>query len=71
MTDEQIIQVARDMNALVTHYGITSAKSEWLITFAHRIAELEREACAKVCDDVCDETDGWGRHFAEQIRERK
>jgi len=66
MTDDQILQIARECGY---DSGETVEMNDvGLITFAHRIAELEREACAKVCDGMYG---AGGMHIAEQIRSRK
>jgi hypothetical protein len=45
-------------DVLVTEYGVTSAKIEWLQKFADLVAAREREACAKVVEQAG--IDGYG-----------
>jgi hypothetical protein len=63
MNREQIIQMAREaggadisMNGWISWVGTQS--TDFLERFAKLVAEHEREACAKVCDDIDREYDG-------------
>ena len=64
MTQDEIIEMAREV------YGTTATKQE--IRFAKMVAEAEREACAKMCDDLDDDLpDGLaGWQYGEAIRAR-
>ena len=69
MTRDDIIRMAKEAAAwdLIDHDGITA-----LERFAALVAEREREACAKLCDELRDE-DGfepYGTECAAAIRAR-
>ena len=60
MTQGEIIEITRQA-------GGFDATPEFLAKFAKLVAQHEREACAKVCDDHC----GWTpRMIGETIRAR-
>jgi len=72
MNREDIIRMAReaDFKANVNEpYNVTN---EWVFRFAALVASAEREACAKLCDDLDDDiVDGLaGWQYAEAIRAR-
>ena len=53
MTREDIIRMAHEAGDLfVTQFGVASATPEWLERFAATVAAAEREACAKVCEEM-------------------
>lgn len=57
MTDEEILATAEATGLKLITLGLDKQKSEFLIlAFAKQIAKLEchheREACAKVCDEL-------------------
>jgi hypothetical protein len=50
MTQDEIIEMARDAGISKDHArGMTI----FLETFAKLVAQHEREACAKICDEFC------------------
>ncbi len=55
MTREDIIRMAReaDLNANTTKPYAVNA--DWAMRFAALVAAAEREACAKVCDELADD----------------
>ena len=67
MTQDEIIRMAREAGPLTQ--GPFDA---WCKRFAALVAAHEREACAKVCDDLDDDiVDGLaGWQFGEAIRAR-
>ena len=67
MTREDIIRMAREADLNVHDPAI-----ELLQRFAKQVAEHEREACAKLCDDLDDDLpDGLaGWQYGEAIRAR-
>jgi hypothetical protein len=79
MTQDEIIEMARKAGSLIE---IAQEKDLlWLAAFAKLVAEHEREACAKVCDNRVTAyqyaTDVWAqehideaRHLAKAIRAR-
>jgi hypothetical protein len=60
MTEEDIIRMAREARlAEHTHpYKLWSASDDGLERFAKLVAAAEREACAKVCENIDKEYDG-------------
>jgi hypothetical protein len=53
MTDEQILATAEACGMTLFGLGLHKKKFEFcLLVFAKQIAKLEREACAKVCEDA-------------------
>jgi len=72
MNREEIIRMVReaDFKANVNEpYNVTN---EWVFRFAALVASAEREACAKLCDDLDDDiVDGLaGWQYGEAIRKR-
>jgi hypothetical protein len=65
MTREEIMQMGRQAGSFIE---LAQEKDLlWLERFAKLVAQHEREACAKVCDDHC----GWTpRMIGETIRAR-
>jgi hypothetical protein len=51
MTREDIIRMAREAEKLWVQHGDENDSNRFLEIFAALVAEAEREACAKVCDD--------------------
>jgi hypothetical protein len=78
MTDEQILATAHATGMMLISLGLDKQKVEFsILAFAKQIAKLEREACAKVCDDEAndDTQDEWQAcnccsYLAEKIRAR-
>ncbi len=62
MTKDEIIEMTRQS-------GGFDATPKFLETFAKLVAQHEREACAKVCDDLWED-DGTAYDCAEAIRAR-
>lgn len=64
-----------DFVNLLLEYGYGFASAEFMFKFAQFVAEKEREACAKVCDDgwigPSYEFDLGRKHCAKKIRERE
>ena len=52
MTDEEIIEMAKQAGAWITDTGELVLDDLRLKTFAKLVAAKEREACAKICDSV-------------------
>ena len=74
MTREDIIRMGRQAGgADISMNGWTSwvgtGTTEFLERFAALVASAEREACAKVCDDLWED-DGTAYECAEAIRAR-
>jgi len=62
MTKDDILLMARNA------YGIYSFTAEDLSNFANLVMEDEREACAKVCDELSDK-DGFEGCYADACAE--
>ena len=60
MTQDEIIEMAKEV------YGTTATKQE--IRFAYLVAAKEREACAKVCDELSDKHT-WEGCYANECAE--
>ena len=68
MTQDEIIEIARQAGLEVDGvYFSDHMYREVLVRFAHLVALAEREACAKVCDDLHKD---WKWRAAESIRAR-
>ena len=67
MTREDIIRMAREVEWLHEYDSTTGFVAEAAFKFAALIASAEREACAKVCDDLWED-DGTAYDCAEAIR---
>ena len=69
MTKDDIIRMAREAG-WDAHHAAFDTRIE---AFANLVAEREREACAKLCDDLDDDiVDGLaGWQFGEAIRARE
>jgi hypothetical protein len=73
MTKDEIIEMARDTANHGTHASGEISYTfylEQLEAFAHLVAAKEREACAKVCDELQDIPATEPHHCAEDIRAR-
>jgi len=75
MTQDEIIEMARQ----AASHGVEDHRSgeisyvfynEHLMNFAKLVAAKEREACAKVCDELQDIPATEPHHCAEDIRAR-
>lgn len=64
MTNEELMQLMTEMG--LHEGGIENwiPDNAWLLV-ANRAIEIEREACAKVCDEKAD-ADGWEGYYANQ-----
>ena len=68
MTQDEIIEMAREAG-----FEIDCCSLDWhkrITAFAHLVAAKEREACAKVCDEVGEHPSLTPQHCAESIRAR-
>jgi hypothetical protein len=73
MTDDDILRMAIECQ-LVTTGNREGFYSEALMRFARMSMQHEREACAKVCDEIGEESDAFTRDIlrctADAIRAR-
>jgi len=56
MTQDEIIELARQAKAIPMHKDFNQLAligTENIEAFAKLVAEREREACAKICDEFC------------------
>lgn len=67
MTNEEILQVARECRITDAYEYGSGVSDESVITFARRIAAMQRNECAAVCDDMVLYT---GFDCAAAIREQ-
>jgi hypothetical protein len=67
MTQDEIIQIARRSYKSCEHIPNVKIPPEFIERFAKLVAQHEREACAKLCEDA-PEPDG--ADLAERIRAR-
>jgi hypothetical protein len=68
MTQDEIIEMARQAGFIDADWNIRIVLPH-LEAFAKLVAQHEREACAKVCDDLWED-DGTAYECAEAIRAR-
>ena len=52
MTQDKIIEMAKQSGAFMVNIGYWAFGEEDIERFAKLVAQHEREACAKVCDDL-------------------
>jgi hypothetical protein len=74
MTHDELVDMAHEAGiTYVTGHGVASATFEWLDRFARLVAAREREACAKLCEQLRDEDgyESWGTECATAIRARR
>ena len=57
MTQDEIIEMAQECNLIGMRPHLDGIYSESLIAFAHLVAAKEREACAKVVDEMAKEAE--------------
>jgi hypothetical protein len=73
LTQDEIIEKAKETLVLGPYESATGFNAENAIKFAKLVAQHEREACAKLCDEIATE-DGWEGGYAyrcvEAIRAR-
>jgi hypothetical protein len=70
MTQNEIIEMARQAGAVYSNDHAVSLLDDEIIIFAQLVAQHEREACAKVCEEYADDS-RTGVTCAEVIRARK
>ena len=70
MTQDDVIEMAQECNLIGMRPHLDGIYSESLVAFAHLVAAKEREACAKVCDEVSEHPSLTPQHCAESIRAR-
>ena len=69
MTQDEIIKALRQVVEENTHYTTWTVSTPHLVLLVNLAIEQEREACAKVCDDLWED-DGTAYECAEAIRAR-
>jgi hypothetical protein len=70
MTQDEIIEMAQECKLIGMRPFIDGIYTEALIEFAKLVGAKEREACAKVCDELQDVPATEPHHCAEDIRAR-
>jgi hypothetical protein len=69
MKQDEIIKALRQVVEENTHYTTWTVSTPHLVLLVNLAIEQEREACAKVCDDLWED-DGTAYDCAEAIRAR-
>ena len=69
MTQDEILEAMRKVVQENTHYTTWTLSTPHLVLLVNLVIEQEREACAKVCDDLWED-DGTAYDCAEAIRAR-
>jgi len=69
MTQTEILTMLHNIIANNTHYTTWTVSTPHLVALVNQAVELEREACAKVCDDLWQE-DKTAYDCREAIRAR-
>jgi hypothetical protein len=69
MTQDEVIKALRKVVEENTHYTTWTVSTPHLVLLVNLAIEQEREACAKVCDDLWED-DGTAYDCAEAIRTR-
>ena len=67
MTQDEILEAMRKVVQENTHYTTWTLSTPHLVLLVNLAIEQEREACAKVCDDLWED-DGTAYDCAEAIR---
>jgi hypothetical protein len=70
MTQDDVIETARFAGITIDSFGFQGGFIEEFVAFANLVAAKEREACAKVCDEVGEHPSLTPLHCAESIRAR-
>ena len=60
MTEQDIKNMATIAFAECDHIPNTKIPKEFVIAFAHLVANKEREECARICDDMNSMSDYYG-----------
>jgi hypothetical protein len=69
MTQDEVIKALRQVVEENTRYTTWTVSTPHLVLLVNLAIEQEREACAKVCDDLWED-DGTAYDCAEAIRAR-
>lgn len=69
MTRDEIISMAREAG-VSKPWDQEPVKWKTLERFAELVAAAEREACAKMCEQISDEDYYMGRQYADMLRAR-
>jgi len=69
VTQDEILEAMRKVVQENTHYTTWTLSTPHLVLLVNLVIEQEREACAKVCDDLWED-DGTAYDCAEAIRAR-
>jgi hypothetical protein len=67
MTQDEILEAMRKVVQENTHYTTWTLSTPHLVLLVNLAIDQEREACAKVCDDLWED-DGTAYDCAEAIR---
>lgn len=70
MKQDEVLQTLRKVIAESDNFTTWTVSTPHLVELVKRAVEAEREACAKVCDEVGQHPSLTPRHCAEGIRAR-
>jgi hypothetical protein len=63
MKQDEVLKTLREVIAEAENFTTWTVSTPHLVELVKRAVEAEREACAKVCDDIATE-DGWEGSYA-------
>jgi hypothetical protein len=70
MTQDEIIELVQEAGIVQFNDGFIDITKAELDKFANLVSAKEREACAKLCDELHYEVDVYGAQCAAAIRAR-
>jgi len=70
MTQDEVLQTLREVIAEAENFTTWTVSTPHLVELVKRAVEAEREACAKVCEEVGVWPSLGPKHCAEAIRAR-
>ena len=70
MTQDEIIEMAKEAGGFEKHQVFYFTQQD-LEAFAKLVAEKEREACAKICDDGINNATDWDSSVWDQACENR
>jgi hypothetical protein len=71
MTQDEIIELVQEAGIVQFNDGFIDITKAELDKFANLVSAKEREACAKLCDELHYEVDVYGAQCAAAIRARR
>ena len=74
MTQDEAINLAVECGFTITHLGespLLMASGRNVERFAKKLIEMEREACAMLCEETGDDEFYTGTQYAQNIRQER